>query len=354
MNTPSILALSLGLLIFSFLTTSSLMVPFIDILYKLKFTRKKSGEEGKKKALFDKLHDIKAGTPVGGGVLLILIVTLLYIFLFPFSSHMGVFIKSSFVLKDELFVILFTFLSFGLLGFSDDVVKIFSSGRKGERPTGGLNFGFKRSHKFILQWILAFIVSWVIYSKLGIHILHIPLVDITIDLGIFYVFFSAFMIVFFTNAFNITDGLDGLAGGLLVICLIAFGFIAASNLDTPLSLFISLWIGTLVSFLYFNVYPARIFLGDTGALSFGALLAVISLITGSVVALFVIGFIFVVEIISSAIQILGWKILKRPIFKVAPFHHALMASGWEEPKIVMRAWLAGLMLAIFGVWLSVI
>lgn len=354
MDSVRTLPLALGILIFSFLVTSSLMPGFIDILYRLKFIRKKSGEDGKKKALFDKLHDNKAGTPVGGGILLISVVSVLYLALFPFASHMGVFIKSLFDLKWEVFVILFTFISFGLLGFSDDYVKLFSSGRKGERPTGGLNFGFKRKHKFILQWVLAFIISYLIYAKLGIHILHIPLIAKTLDLGIFYIFFSAFIIVFFTNAFNITDGLDGLASGLLVICLIAFAQIAASHLDTPLSLFITLWIGTLISFLYFNVYPARIFLGDTGALAFGAMLAVIGLITGSVIALVVIGFLFIVEIASSAIQILGWRFLKRALFPVAPLHHALMAGGWEEPKIVMRAWLAGLMFALFGLWLSVI
>jgi phospho-N-acetylmuramoyl-pentapeptide-transferase len=112
--------------------------------------------------------------------------------------------------------------------------------------------------------------------------------------------------------------------------------------------------GALTAFLYFNVWPARIFLGDAGALSFGAMLAVIGLLTGSIVALVIIGGIFAIEIVSSAIQILGWKILKRPIFPLAPIHHTFLAKGWEEPKIVTRAWLAGIMLAIFGLWLATI
>ncbi|KKP23582.1 MAG: Phospho-N-acetylmuramoyl-pentapeptide-transferase [Candidatus Woesebacteria bacterium GW2011_GWC1_30_29] len=192
------------------------------------------------------------------------------------------------------------------------------------------------------------------YKSLGVNILHIPIIGRTLDLGIWYVPFAAFVIVSFTNAFNITDGLDGLAPGLLMICLIAFGVIAAGSLDTPLSLFIALWIGALIAFLYFNTYPARIWLGDSGALSFGATLAVVGLLTGSIIALVVIGGIFVLEITSSAIQILGWKILKKPIFKLAPIHHTFLAIGWEEPKIVMRAWLAGIVLAIFGLWLATI
>ena len=139
-----------------------------------------------------------------------------------------------------------------------------------------------------------------------------------------------------------------------MICLIAFGVIAAGSLDTPLSLFISLWLGALIAFLYFNVYPARVFLGDAGALSFGATLAVMGLLTGGIVALLVIGGIFVLEAASSVIQIFGWRVFKRPIFPLAPVHHSFLAIGWEEPKIVMRAWLAGIILAIFGLWLATI
>ena len=139
-----------------------------------------------------------------------------------------------------------------------------------------------------------------------------------------------------------------------MICLLAFMVITAGTLDTPLSIFIALWVGALIAFLYFNVYPARLFMGDAGALSFGATLAVIGIMTGSLVALFIIGGIFFVEITSSAIQILGWKVLKRPIFPLAPLHHTLLAIGWEEPKIVMRAWLAGIILAIFGLWMATI
>lgn len=351
MTSPNLLPLVLGIIIFSFLVTSLLVVPFINFLYKMKFTRKKEAPKKGKIPLFDKLHDRKAGTPVGGGILLIAVICILFAFLFPFASKMGVFIQCAFELKFELFVIFFTFISFGLIGMSDDLVKIFGKPRKGLK---GLWFGLGRWQKFSLQWIFAFLIGYIIYRFLGIQILHLPFVSKTLFLGPFYIPFAAFTIVAFSNAFNITDGLDGLASGLLLICLTVFGVIAAGNLDTPLSLFIALWIGSLIAFLYFNVWPARIFLGDSGALSFGATLAVIGLLTGSIIALVIIGGIFVIEITSAAIQIIGWKFFHRAIFPLAPIHHTFLAIGWEESKIVFRAWLAGIILAIFGLWLATI
>jgi phospho-N-acetylmuramoyl-pentapeptide-transferase len=346
---PSLLPLALGLIIFSFLISSVLIVPFINLLYKLHLTRRKEAPTNGKVPLFDKLHDKKAGTPVGGGVLLITLVSVLFAIIFPLSARLGVFIKTAYAPNYELFIIFFTFLSFGLLGLSDDYIKTLGRPTKG---VIGLWFGLRRWHKFALQWILGFTTGFLIYHLLGIHILHIPIIGKVIDLGFWYVPFAAFVIVSFTNAFNITDGLDGLATGLLLICLASFGVIALGNLDTPLAIFIGLWIGALASFLYFNIWPARIMMGDTGALSFGAMLAVIGLLTGSLVALVVIGGIFVVEITSSAVQIIGWKLLKRPLLPLAPLHNAFLARGWEEPKIVMRAWIAGIMLAVFGLWLA--
>lgn len=345
------LPLALGLIIFSFLICFVLIVPFINLLYKFKLTRKREAPKTGKIPLFDRLHDIKTGTPVGGGVLLIALISVIFAIIFPLSSYLGLYITSSFPLKAELFIIFFTFISFGLLGFSDDLLKIFA---KPTRGVLGLWFGLRRKHKFILQCILALFIGSFIYKYLGIHIINIPLFNVVINLGIWYVPFAAFVIVAFTNAFNITDGLDGLSVGLLIICLIAFEIIAAGNLDTPLSLFMSLWVGGLIAFLYFNVWPARVFLGDAGALSFGAMLGVIGLVTGKIIALVIIGGVFVIEAATSAIQIFGWKYLKRPIFPLAPIHHTLLAKGWQEPKIVMRAWMLGLLLAIFGLWLATI
>ena len=344
------LSLGLGLIIFSFLINSILIVPFIDFLFKLKMTRKVESGKGKK-FLFDKLHDIKAGTPVGGGNFIIIMTVILFAIIFPISSKLGMFVQSAYDLRGELWVIFITFIGFGILGLMDDIVKMFGKPEKGAM---GMWVGMKRGPKFLLQVAVALIASLIMYFDLGISIVHIPLINITLNMGWGYIPFATFVIVAFSNAFNITDGLDGLASGLLLICLLAFSVIAAGNLDTPLSVFMAIWSGSLIAFLYFNVYPARIFLGDAGAMSFGATLGLIGLLTGNVIALCVIGGIFIVEVMSSAIQIYGWRRLGRPILPLAPLHNTFMVKGWQEPKIVMRAWIIGIILAIFGLWLATI
>lgn len=343
------ISLYLGLVIFSFLVTSVLVVPFINLLYKLKFYRrvqKTTDAQGQRTKIFDKFHNAKAGTPVGGGLLVIAATFLLYLILFPILSFLGTYIRTAYKMTDELNVLFFTFVSFGLLGFYDDIKKFF-----GFEKTGF--FGLRMRHKFIIQWVLAFVISALMYFNLKIDIINIPSLGV-LRLGPIFIPLAAFVIVSFANAFNITDGLDGLSSGLLLICLFAFWILSHTSLDTPLSVFIALWIGSLVAFLYFNIYPARIILGDVGALSFGATLAVVGLLIGKVVALAIIGGIFIVEGASSLIQILSKKFFKKRAFTVAPFHLWLQNQGWEEPKIVMRAWLAGIMLAVLGLWLAYI
>ena len=351
MDVQSGASLILGVFLFSFLINSVLVVPFINLLYKFKFLRRKEAPISGRIPLFDKLHDKKAGTPVGGGILLVSTTTVLFFMLIYIAKHMGIPIRSSFRVNNEIFIIFFTFLGYALLGLSDDIVKMFGKPKKG---TLGLWFGLTRKQKFLIQILLGLFIGVYLYKVLGIAILHVPIFDFTLNLGWLYVPFSALVVVSFTNAFNITDGLDGLSSGLLFICILAFGSIATASLDMPLSIFITLWAGSLLAFLYFNIWPARIWLGDAGALSFGATLAIIGLITGNIIALVFIGGIFVLEVTSSALQIFGWKYLKKPILPLAPLHNTYLAMGWEEPKIVTRAWLAGIVLAIFGLWLATI
>lgn len=343
------MALFLGLLIFTFIITSILIIPYINLLYKLKLQRREQKThdfQGKRSVIFDKFHSIKAGTPIGGGFLVIVVVCLLYALLFPILSYLGVYITASFPIKEEMNIIFFTFISFGFLGLYDDLMKMFGLVNMGV-------FGLRLRWKFLIQWILALIIAFLLWQNLKINFVNIPFFGVW-KIGIFYLPLAAFVIVAFANALNITDGLDGLASGLMLICLFAFWILSHANLDTVLSVFLSLWLGALVAFLYFNVYPARIFLGDVGALSFGATLAVVGLLIGKVVALTVIGGLFVAEVTSSLIQIFAKKFLGRKIFVVAPLHLLLQNLGWEEPKIVMRAWLAGIILAIFGLWLALI
>ncbi len=344
-------ALYLGVLIFSFIITGVAIVPFIDLLYRLRFMRRdeRSAVGAADTAAFKKLHDLhnkKVGTPIGGGVLIITIVSVLFMFLFPLMRRLGVYITSGFDLRYELNILFFTFISFGLLGLYDDIMKIFGFSRTGF-------FGLRVRHKFIIQIILALIVSLMLYINLGIDILNFPKLGI-LDLNILFVPLSTLIIVSFTNAFDISDGLDGLSCGALLICLLAFWALSVTHLDTVLATFIALWVGALIAFLYFNGYPARMMLGNAGGLAFGATLAVIGLLLGKVVALVVIGGIFVVEGGSSLVQIIGFKLFKKRFLPIAPLHHALQVMGWEEPKIVMRAWLAGVMLAILGLWLALL
>lgn len=341
------MVLYLGLVLFSFIINSLLIIPFIDFLYKLKFYRRHQKTKDfleKRAVIFDRLHQKKAGTPVGGGILIILSVTFLYFLLFPSLKIAGVYLNSCYPLTEELNIIFFTFFSFGFLGFYDDLIKIF-----GFKKTGF--FGLRPKDKFLLQWVLAFIIAGLLYFNLKIDFIYIPYWGI-VKLGWFYPFLAAFTIVSFANAFNITDGLDGLSSGLLLIFLFSFWLISVNQLDTPLSVFIALWLGALIAFLYFNIYPARIMLGDVGALSFGAMMAVIGLLLGKVVSFLVIGAPFVIEVSSSLLQIVSKRWRGKKLFAVAPFHLWLQHRGWEEPKIVMRAWLTGLVFALLGLWLS--
>jgi phospho-N-acetylmuramoyl-pentapeptide-transferase len=344
------LAIFLGLLIFSFIATSIFIVPFINALYTLKFQRAKQTTRdafGKLTPIFDMFHRQKAGVPVGGGLLVIIVVSILFAILLPLIGFFGIPLTVVYGNHQaEVNVLFFTFLSFGLLGLYDDIKKFFQFEKAGF-------FGMRLHQKLLLQIILATIIACMLYFNLGISFLYIPFIG-TFQLGWLYIPFAVFTIVSFTNAVNITDGLDGLASGILMISLFGLWFLSASILDVPLSMFLALWIGSLISFLYFNVFPARMFMGDVGALAFGATLAVVGLLLGKVIALGVIGFIFVFEISSSLLQLLSKKFRKKKLFAAAPFHLFLQKYGWEEPKIVQRAWLVQIILTLFGVWLAVI
>lgn len=350
----SSLPLLLGLLLFSFIITSLLIVPFVNILYRLRFQRADQTTTdafGKRTPIFDRFHKHKAGVPVGGGLLVIVVVSVLFAILLPILQLVGIEITSVHEsLQTEINVLFFTFLSFGILGLYDDIKKFFHFEQEAF-------FGLRMRHKLILQIVLSAIIAIMIYAGLGINFVHIPFFAHTLVLGPLYVPFAMFVILAFSNAINITDGLDGLAAGSLMISLFGFWMLTAvtgSVFDIPLSIFIALWIGALISFLYFNIYPARMFMGDVGALSFGATLAVVGLLTGKVAALMVIGFIFVLEVTTSLLQLLSKKYFKRKLIPAAPAHLTLQKIGWAEPKIVQRAWLVQILLTLFGVWLALV
>jgi len=342
------MAIYLFAVIIAFIFNSLLIIPFINFLYKLKFQRalqKTKDAFNKPTPIFDRFHQKKSGTPVGGGILIIFTTVFIYAVFLLSLIFFGKKIYSNYPsFVSEVKIILFTFISFSFLGLYDDLNKIFFWQKTNF-------FGLRLRHKLIFEIILALISSFWLFSELKISIVHIPFFGVY-DLSYFYILFAAFVIVAFANAVNITDGLDGLASGVLMITLTSFWVIARSILDMPTSFFIGIWLGGLIAFLYFNIYPARIFLGDAGALSFGATFAIIGLLLGKAFALPIIGGIFVIEIASSLIQLLGKKFLKRKVLPVAPFHLWLQLRGWEEPKIVMRLWLTSIILAVFGLMIA--
>jgi phospho-N-acetylmuramoyl-pentapeptide-transferase len=317
-----------------------LLIPFIDFLYKIKLQRKNQVTKdpfNKKTPIFDKFNAWKVGTPIGGGLLIIVVTTILTLWAYGLLN----------VAIDPWAIgaLLIAFVGFGALGLYDDAKKLSDS-------TSSF-FGLRMRHKFIIQWILAFIIAFILSSHLGYSFIFIRGIGL-ISLGWLSMPFAAFVIVAFANAANIADGLDGLASGLFLICLLAFLAITATQLGQPLGIFVALLIGAVASFLYFNIFKARLWLGDVGSLSLGAVLAVIGLLTGKTLALGVIGGVFVMEAGSSLLQMFWKKFFGKKLFAVAPLHLYLQHKGWSEPKIVMRAWLAGFFFAIVGLYIALI
>jgi phospho-N-acetylmuramoyl-pentapeptide-transferase len=338
------MALYLLFSIISFFVHFVCIVPFINFLYAVKFQRLKQKTKdpfNKPTPIFDKFNAHKSGTPVGGGILILLISTILFglsfVIFYFFDLPIQVNYPSIF---SVIRILLFTFIGFGFLGIYDDLTKIFFWKKS-------KFFGLRMRHKLILEIILALTIGYWLYADLQIDIIHVPFWGV-IDLSWGFIFFAAFVIIAFSNAVNITDGLDGLAAGVLMISLVVFWVVARSIIDVPTSIFIAIWLGGIIAFLYFNIYPARIIMGDAGALSFGATFAVVGLILGKSFSLPIIGGVFLLELLSSFIQLLSKKYLKKKAFEVAPLHLLLQMKGWEEPKIVMRLWIIAIIFGIVG------
>lgn len=331
----------LGLVLLSFILTSFFMVPFIDIVYYLRNKYKKpipKGYNDQNTPIHNKLLAGKdVDTPVGAGILLIILVTILSLI---YGEIFGL------AQPNYLRAILFTFISFGLIGLLDDIRKILTA-------FNGKYVGIKGRYIFALQVIFAVLSASFLHFGVGLDNVYISGLG-NFVIGWWYIPLSAFIIVSFSNAYNISDGFDGLSAGLLTIFLFALLALASATLNLTLAGFIGIWIGALFAFLYFNVYPARIYLGDAGSLSFGATLAVVGLLTGKILPLGIIGGVYVIIVASSAIQLLSKRFLGRKILPVTPFHMYLRYIGWEEPKIVTRLWLAGAIFGIFGLWLALI
>lgn len=240
--------------------------------------------------------------------------------------------------RAQTYLPLFTLVSVGLLGLIDDYLNI--------RSNGGIA-GVKS--KFKLAWTLAIAAlgSWWFYSKLGWDIIHMPAYgDITI--GWFYIPLFILVLVASANAVNITDGLDGLSGGLLSSAFGAFAIISFFNGNYGIAYFCATIVGVMLTYTWFNIYPARFFMGDTGAVALGATLGVVALLNNAVFVLPIIAFVFVAETLSVILQMTSKKIFKRKLFLSTPIHHHFEAIGWPETKVTMRFWIIGGVMAVIG------
>lgn len=227
----------------------------------------------------------------------------------------------------------------GAVGLLDDIINI--------RGRGLGVAGLRSSLKFFMIALMGLVLGWFFYTKLGYNSVHIPFIGDWI-VGVWIVPLFVFAVVAAGNAVNISDGLDGLAGGLLAISFGVFGVIALLQGHLMLAGFCFTAVGALLSYLWFNIYPARFFMGDVGSFAFGTSLGVVAMLTNSLFLLPIIGGIFVIEAGSSLIQIMSKKLFHRKVFISAPVHHHLEAKGWPEVKVTMRFWVIGCILGFIG------
>ena len=285
-------------------------------------------------------HMKKNGTPTLGGLIFIIptIVTLLLLKL-----------KGSIDISYNLLIVMIVFVAYAALGFADDWLKIKFHNNK------GLSILFKLA----AQMAIALVFFYIYITNGGSPVVEVSAIGLRLDLGWLYGLFILFLLVGSSNAVNITDGLDGLAGGLSAIAFLAYGLLAwnASWMQgaQEVGIFCFVLVGTLLGFLVFNTNPAKVFMGDTGSLALGGALAAIAILTKHELLLAVVGGVFVVETLSSAIQMIAIIKFKRKILKMAPLHHHFEQCGWEERDIVKLFYVVGLLLAMaaitYGVWL---
>lgn len=332
-------SLIFGLTASGFAIVAVLTKPYYRFLLKtgIRKVLRVNAADGGSAAIFRELHKNKEGTPTMGGVLIWVTVALV-ILLSPLAQYLGL-SRFSLFNRNETYLPVFTLIATGLLGLIDDYLNI-HSGK-----------GLRVKPKFFWLSIFGLLGGLWFYYKLGYDFIHIPgLGDFTI--GAWYILLFGLIIVASANAVNITDGLDGLAGGLIIIAFTALGIISYIQGLVILTAFCGLIVGTTLAFLWFNIPPALFYMGDTGALALGATMGVIAMLTNSVLILPFIAFVFVIEAFSSLIQMFWKKVFGKKIFRVAPLHHHLEAHGWPEEKVVMRFWIIGAFVAALGVILE--
>ena len=295
--------------------------------------------------IMSQLHAHKAGTPTMGGILIWITVLGLALIFYALSiwTDWEIFDKLNFLTRAETYLPLGALVASAIVGMFDDILNIKGIGSKG----GGLQIRYK----LLIYTAIALVGALWFYFKLDWDLIRVPFIG-DFQIGWWYLPIFTFIIVATSFSVNETDGLDGLAGGLLASAFAAFGIIAFTQGNYDLATFCGVIVGALLAFLWFNIGPARFFMGDTGSMSLGVTLGIVAMLTNSILILPVIGFLFVMEALSVIIQITSKKFFQRKIFISAPIHHHLEAQGWPECKIVMRFWLIASVMAVIGVIIS--
>ena len=326
--TKSVLAMMIGFIIA--MIFGYLLIP---ILKKMKVKQNVS-------EYLSEQHREKNGVPTMGGLIFIIPTILTIIVLL---------ILNKIEFTENLFIVLFVFFGYALVGFLDDYLIIKRHNNK----------GLTQIQKLFGQLVIALVFFYIFINAGNDPVLSIYTLGIEIDMGWFYGIFILFVLLASSNAVNLTDGLDGLAGGLSVIAFLTFGLMAGNAKWVygyeDLAIFCFILVGTLLAFLLYNTHPAKVFMGDTGSLCLGATMASIAIITNHEITLIIVAGVFVIETLSCIIQTLSVVLRKKKVFLMTPLHHHFEKLGWNERDIVKMFWVVGLILSmisiVFGVWI---
>lgn len=315
-------------------------------LYKYRLG--KSIRSSNEAPIFSKMHEKKSGTPTMGGLLIwITVLFLALIFLLIKQVWPESWLASfNFLTREATYLPLGALVASALVGLLDDWFNV-------TRQGGGKGGGLTMKHRLLIYTLIALFGAWWFYFKLDWDLVRVPFFG-TFSLGWWFIPFFVFIIVATAFSVNEADGLDGLAGGIVLAAFSTYGVIAFMQGNYNLATFCGVIAGSLLAFLWFNINPARFFMGDTGAMSLGVALGIVAVLTGYPLLLPVIGFLLLLESMSVIIQVLSKKIRKKKVFLSAPIHHHFEAIGWSEPKIVMRFWIIAGVTSVLGLIIAII
>lgn len=351
MNTIDNVIKVFGLSAFSFLVAFFLTPLLTHYLYRYKLWRKDvrtHSPDGSATPLFAKLHrDRETRVPRMGGVLIWTTTILVALFFWGMAqlTNTSFWDKANFLSRNQTWLPLFTMLAASLLGFADDLLQVW---QKGGYVAGGIKF----RHRLAIVFLIALAGAWWFYFKLGWRAIYIPgYGELFID-GWYIPIFILTMIVIFSS--SVIDGIDGLAGGVFGAIFAAYGGIAFFRGQIDIAAFAGVVLGALLAFLWFNIPPARFYMGESGILGLTTSLTVIAFLTDSVMALPIIGFVLMLEVASNIVQFASKRFRGKKVFLIAPIHHHFEARGWAPYKVTMRFWIIGVITAIVGMAVALI